>query len=81
MDSHTRMGVVEGDWAALDETELKPYRIVLERGTSPAAVMTAHLWIEALDADRAARDVQPQRPPPPVAGLAGLRRPRHYRMT
>ena len=51
VDSHTRMGVVEGDWAALDETELKPYRIVLERGARPAAVMTAHLWIEALDAD------------------------------
>ena len=49
VDSHTRMGVVEGDWIALDETELKPYRIVLARGARPAAVMTAHLWIEALD--------------------------------
>ena len=51
VDSHTRMGVVEGDRDELDETELKPYRIVLARGAPPAAVMTAHLWIQALDAD------------------------------
>ncbi len=49
VDSHARMGVVEGDRAELERIELRPYRIVLERSPQPAAVMTAHLWIRALE--------------------------------
>ncbi|NBC18006.1 MAG: hypothetical protein GVY18_11915, partial [Bacteroidetes bacterium] len=48
VDSHARLGTVAGDWAALDSTELVPYRRVL-RTSRPAAVMTAHLWIPALE--------------------------------
>ena len=49
VDSHLRMGVVGGDRAALDRVELAPYRTVLESGARPAAVMSAHLWMRALD--------------------------------
>lgn len=53
-DSHAQMGVVESDAAQLDSIELAPYRRLLGRSASappPAAVMTAHLWIRALDAE------------------------------
>ncbi len=49
VDSHSRMGVVSGDPAALDSVELAPYRLVLAGPTAPAAVMSAHLWIEGYD--------------------------------
>ena len=49
VDSHLRMGVVGGDRAALDRVELAPYRVVLGADVRPAAVMSAHLWMEALD--------------------------------
>jgi len=49
VDSHTRMGVIEGDRAALEATELRPYRIVLGGESPSAAVMTAHLWIRAFE--------------------------------
>lgn len=51
VDTHSRMGVVQGDRSALEEVELKPYRILFSRSTQPAAVMSAHLWIEALEDD------------------------------
>ena len=49
-DSHAKLGVVEGDRAKLDRLELRPYAVVFERA-EPAAVMTAHLWIQALDGE------------------------------
>lgn len=49
VDSHARLGVVEGSRAAIDSVELRPYqRLMLER-EAPAAVMTAHLWVPALE--------------------------------
>lgn len=51
VDSHTRMGIVSGDAEALDRVEFSPYRQVLSRGGA-AAVMSAHLWVPALDAQR-----------------------------
>ncbi len=49
-DSHAQMGAVTSTPEELRRIELAPYRVVLE-ATDPAAVMTAHLWIEALDAE------------------------------
>lgn len=49
VDSHARMGSVASNAAELDSVELRPYRIVLEGDAVPAAVMSAHLWIEAID--------------------------------
>lgn len=51
VDTHARMGTVEGDSAALARTELRPYEVVLGRTPGPAAVMSAHLWIPALEPD------------------------------
>jgi beta-N-acetylhexosaminidase len=42
------MGVIAGARADLDRVELHPYRTVLG-ATRPAAVMSAHLWIKALE--------------------------------
>lgn len=50
IDSHARMGTIPGDSASLAAIELMPYRMVFEE-VMPAAVMTAHLWIEALEPD------------------------------
>ncbi|MEM6645208.1 MAG: glycoside hydrolase family 3 N-terminal domain-containing protein, partial [Bacteroidota bacterium] len=49
VDSHNRMGTVPGSYADLQATELAPYRDVLSGPAAPEAVMTAHLWIPALD--------------------------------
>lgn len=49
VDSHARMGTIHGSRAALEAVELRPYRRVLG-AVQPAGVMSAHLWIEALDA-------------------------------
>ncbi len=51
VDSHSRMGTVRGDSASLEQVELRPYRIILSGSVQPAAVMSAHLWIEALEPD------------------------------
>ena len=51
VDTHTRMGVVYGDAEALDRIEFTPYHRVLSRGGA-AAVMSAHLWVPALDPQR-----------------------------
>jgi beta-N-acetylhexosaminidase len=59
VDSHARLGTVAGDWAALDSIELAPYRHVLQ-ATDPAAVMTAHLWIPALEADPVPATLSPR---------------------
>jgi beta-N-acetylhexosaminidase len=49
VDSHARMGAISGSRAALDSVELRPYEMLLRQGHPPAGVMTAHLWIQALD--------------------------------
>ena len=49
VDSHARLGTVPGDYAALDSIELRPYREVLTGPHAAAGVMSAHLWVEALD--------------------------------
>ncbi|MDX1548877.1 MAG: glycoside hydrolase family 3 N-terminal domain-containing protein, partial [Rhodothermales bacterium] len=49
VDSHARMGVVEGGAAVLDSVELRPYRRLLGQADAPAGVMSAHLWVPALD--------------------------------
>ncbi len=48
IDTHAQMGAVPGSRGALRRIELAPYRMVLQ-ALRPAAVMTAHLWIQALD--------------------------------
>ncbi len=48
-DSHARMGTVAGAFAVLDSIELRPYRDVLTGRHPSAGVMTAHLWVPALD--------------------------------
>jgi beta-N-acetylhexosaminidase len=52
LDSHTRLGLLEGNRASLDGMELYPYRDVLQRGEAPAGVMAGHLWAAALDPSR-----------------------------
>ncbi len=50
VDSHARLGTVTSSRAELDSVELKPYRMVLApEGPRPTAIMTAHLWVKALD--------------------------------
>lgn len=49
-DSHAHLGVVSGDRKEFESVELLPYKEVL-RHTRPSAIMTAHLWIKALDRD------------------------------
>lgn len=49
VDTHARMAVVDRDRASLEEIELKPYATVINRGVRPAGVMSAHLWVKALD--------------------------------
>lgn len=51
VDSHSRMGVIQGDRASLERIELHPYRVVLDDRPHSTAVMSAHLWIEALEPD------------------------------
>ncbi len=47
-DTHSSMATVGGDRAQLDAIELRPFRETF-RSASPSAVMTAHLWVPALD--------------------------------
>lgn len=49
-DSHTHLGVVSSDPKEFEAVELLPYKEVLRRA-QPSAIMTAHLWIKALDQD------------------------------
>ncbi|MEX1275861.1 MAG: glycoside hydrolase family 3 N-terminal domain-containing protein [Bacteroidota bacterium] len=49
-DSHAHLGVVSGNRQEFESVELLPYKEVL-RGTKPSAIMTAHLWIKAVDKD------------------------------
>lgn len=49
VDSHSRMGTIAGSYASFMVTEVAPFRHVLTQTQPPAAVMTAHLWAQALD--------------------------------
>lgn len=49
-DSHARLGVVASDTKEFESVELLPYKQVLQK-TKPSAIMTAHLWIKAVDED------------------------------
>ena len=51
VDTHSHMAVIEGDRASLDSVELRPYQIILDEGIRPAGVMSAHLWVPAIDED------------------------------
>ncbi len=47
VDSHVELPVVEADRERLDRVELAPFRALIADGVE--AVMTAHLWVTALD--------------------------------
>lgn len=49
VDTHARMAVVERERSSLEAVEFRPYEIVLNSQAQPAAVMSAHLWVQALD--------------------------------
>lgn len=50
VDTHARMGSVSKSLDELQNVELQPYRTVLDEA-DPAAIMSAHLWIPALEPD------------------------------
>ncbi len=50
IDTHSKLGTIESDNRGLEAIELKPYTDVLKK-TSTSAVMTAHLWVRAVDED------------------------------
>ncbi|MGB2868143.1 MAG: glycoside hydrolase family 3 N-terminal domain-containing protein [Bacteroidota bacterium] len=50
VDSHSRLGIIEGNSAEMDSLELLPYTEVLKKNP-PACIMSAHLWVKALDND------------------------------
>lgn len=49
VDSHAHLGTIQGSRQSLRQTEIKPYEIILGQPKPPAGIMTAHLWIRALD--------------------------------
>ena len=51
VDTHSEMATVTGSRAELDSMELRPYRMILDGEQAPAAVMAAHLWVQALEPD------------------------------
>jgi beta-N-acetylhexosaminidase len=60
VDSHAEMGTVASTPEELSEIELRPYRTVFAGPVEPAAVMTAHLWIEALDDEQVPATLSPR---------------------
>ncbi|PSQ81839.1 MAG: hypothetical protein BRD46_01060 [Bacteroidetes bacterium QS_8_68_15] len=51
-DTHAELATVTGSREELAQTELEPYRIMLEQNDAqPAAVMSAHLWVQAFNED------------------------------
>ncbi len=48
-DSHYRMGTVNSSLEELEKVELFPYRKLFGENNQPDAVMTAHLWIKAIN--------------------------------
>jgi len=50
VDSHSRLGAIETGSKQFESVEIFPYARALEK-TQLAAIMTAHLWVQALDKD------------------------------
>jgi len=59
VDSHTRLGTVDGTLDELNRVELYPYRFILNH-TNLAGIMTAHLWVKALDKDTVPATLSPR---------------------
>lgn len=49
-DSHSQLGIIADDPKEFESIELVPYKRVL-REARPSAIMSAHLWVKALDMD------------------------------
>lgn len=49
-DTHARLGVVTGSAKEFESVELFPYKEVLKKAM-PSSIMSAHLWIQAVDTD------------------------------
>src|SRR3990172_2964016 len=49
-DTHAKLGVVTSSPKEFESMELYPYKEVLKKGM-PSSIMSAHLWIQAVDAD------------------------------
>lgn len=50
IDSHAELGVVTSSASVFETVELYPYKEVLKKA-APSSIMSAHLWIEAVDVD------------------------------
>ncbi len=49
-DTHAKLGVVTSSPKEFESIELYPYKEVLKKAL-PSSIMSAHLWVEAVDAD------------------------------
>lgn len=49
-DTHAKLGVVTSSPSVFEAVELYPYKQVLKQA-APSSIMSAHLWIEAVDID------------------------------
>jgi beta-N-acetylhexosaminidase len=49
-DTHAKLGVVTSSPSVFEAVELYPYKQVLKQA-APSSIMSAHLWIEAVDTD------------------------------
>lgn len=49
-DTHAKLGVVTSSPSVFESVELYPYKQVLKQA-APSSIMSAHLWIEAVDLD------------------------------
>ena len=49
-DTHAKLGVVTSSPSVFEAVELYPYKYVLKQ-SPPSSIMSAHLWIEAVDTD------------------------------
>jgi beta-N-acetylhexosaminidase len=50
IDTHAELGVVTSSPSVFETVELYPYKAVL-KNAAPSSIMSAHLWIEAVDMD------------------------------
>lgn len=49
-DTHAQIGVIASSPAEFESVELYPYKELLQKA-KPSSIMSAHLWIQAIDAD------------------------------
>jgi beta-N-acetylhexosaminidase len=59
VDTHTRLGTIEGGLEELNRVELHPYRFILGQ-MNLAGIMTAHLWVRAIDSDTVPATLSPR---------------------